>query len=382
MDELKNSPSEKSGERISAKTVRTELFSGFFLFCLFLTLICALLYVAARLSSDFAEFFSRYPAAYIRAVLGTITSLIPFSIAEMLLIFSPVLAISYIIWSSAALKRDDSFKIFIRQIKIPVCAVLLVLSLFVLTFSTAYFRNPLDQTLGIEKKEVSAAELEATANIINKKIVELEKSIDFVYAGSSIMPYSYDVMVDKLNEAYTEYCFGKDFIKNFSSKPKPIVLSKPMTYTQIAGVYTFFTGEANININYPDYILPYTTAHEMAHQRGIAREEEANLLAFLVSIESTDAYIQYSAYLNVQEYILDALRKADKDAYNKFMAKVSGQVMGELRAYSTFYNQYKNKTVQQITSTVNNSFLQSQGQTQGIKSYGLVVDAVVAYFHD
>ena len=155
-----------------------------------------------------------------------------------------------------------------------------------------------------------------------------------------------------------------------------------MTYTQIAGVYTFFTGEANINVHYPDYVIPFTVAHEMAHQRGIAREEEANLLAFVVSMESHDQYIRYSALLNIQEYVLSALRKADKSSYNAVYNTIPSTVKSELRAYSEFFNKHKNQTVSKVTTTVNNTFLQSQGQTEGIKSYGLVVDSIVAYYKD
>lgn len=358
------------------------LFDGFFLFCILTTLMSVAVYTAARLWQPFAEFFTRYPATYLRAIFGTITSLVPFSIAEFLLLASPAIAVAYIVSSYKAMKRDTSTRMFVKKMKAPVCAVLLIISTFMLNFATGYFRTPLDKNLGLEKTAVSADELAETAMKISAEITEIEKSVNFVYGGSSYMPYSYDMLIERLNEAYSDYSIQHDFINNFWSKPKPVAMSIPMTYGQIAGVYTFFTGEANINIHYPDYVLPYTVAHEMAHQRGIAREDEANLLAFVVSMESTDNYIRYSALLNVQEYVLSALRKADKDKYNAVYSAMPKTVKGELRAYSVFFDKYKNKTVSKVTSTVNNAFLQSQGQTEGIKSYGLVVDSIVAYYSD
>ncbi|MEG2118101.1 MAG: DUF3810 domain-containing protein, partial [Clostridia bacterium] len=172
-----------------------------------------------------------------------------------------------------------------------------------------------------------------------------------------------------------------DYISSFTSRPKPIMLSEPMLYTHISGVYTFFTGEANINTNYPDFLIPYTMAHELSHQRGIAREDEANMVAFLVCLKSRNAYVKYSGLTNMLSYLTSALYKADKDQYNELMAKYyPDQIKKEMKAYSIFFEKYRESVANKVTDAVNNTFLQSQGQSQGTKSYGLVVDLTVAYY--
>ena len=103
-----------------------------------------------------------------------------------------------------------------------------------------------------------------------------------------------------------------------------------MTYTHISGVYTFFTGEANINVNFPDYTTPFTSAHELSHQRGIGPEDEANFMAFLVCIESDDTYIKYSGYMEVFEYVISALYKTDKDKYYSLMDETDRRVRYQL----------------------------------------------------
>ncbi|MBO5845558.1 MAG: DUF3810 family protein [Clostridia bacterium] len=145
------------------------------------------------------------------------------------------------------------------------------------------------------------------------------------------------------------------------------------------GSLFLFTGEANINVNFPDYTIPYTAAHELAHQRGIAREDEANFVAFLVCIESEDRYIRYSAYLNLYEYVANALYSADPDLYFQVRAKLSNDVKGEMRAYSEFYDKYRESVASDVSEAVNNTFLVIQG-TEGTKSYGMVVDLAVAYY--
>ena len=160
---------------------------------------------------------------------------------------------------------------------------------------------------------------------------------------------------------------------------KPVLASEVMSHMHITGVYSFFTGEANINVNFPAYTIPFTAAHELAHQRGIAREDEANFVAFLVCMESEDPYVRYSGYMNVYEYVANALWSADRELYYKAVARLNEQVKGEMRAYNRFYDQYSGSVAGQVSSTINNSYLQSQG-TPGIKSYNMVVDLTVAYF--
>jgi hypothetical protein len=153
-----------------------------------------------------------------------------------------------------------------------------------------------------------------------------------------------------------------------------------MTYTHISGVYTFFTGEANVNTNFPDYTLPFTAAHELAHQRGIAREDEANFVAFLVCSSSDDAYIQYSAYLNMYEYLVSALSRANSQYYSIIYLQLPQNVKLELKAYSKFFDKYRENVAEKVSEAVNDNFIKSNGVKEGTQSYGMVVDLAVAYY--
>jgi hypothetical protein len=123
---------------------------------------------------------------------------------------------------------------------------------------------------------------------------------------SSKMPFSWKEMNKKLNSAFDKVNGEYDFLCNYYTNSKRVILSRAMSYTHTLGVYTFFTGEANLNTNAPDYSIPYTMAHELAHQRGIAREDEANFIAFLVCANADDPYIKYCGYMNLCEYVLNA----------------------------------------------------------------------------
>ena len=188
-------------------------------------------------------------------------------------------------------------------------------------------------------------------------------------------------MNDKLIDAYDSFAEKHDFIWSFDSNLKPVLLSEGLSYMHITGVYTFFTGEANINIAFPDYTVPNTAAHELSHQRGIAKEDEANMMAFLVCMESDDTYIRYSALLSIFEDVSNALYYADRALLKKANSMLDVRVYNELVAKNNFFKKYQDSVSSQVSGTVNDIYLQSQG-TVGRRSYGMVVDILVAYLKE
>ena len=76
--------------------------------------------------------------------------------------------------------------------------------------------------------------------------------------------------------------------------PKAISCSTVLSAMDFTGFYFPFTGEANLNVDCPASFLPSTIVHEMAHQRGIASEQECNFIAIAVSLASGDPVYRYS----------------------------------------------------------------------------------------
>ena len=344
------------------------------------TAFSAILYVAFRLNVNFADAFNRTISPIGRMLMAKLTGWFPFSFAEMLILLSPVILIALIV--IGAKRHCDTMRQMWIYVACIFCIACMVFNLFVWNFAPGYNARTLDQKLGLERKPVSGEELYATSNFLLEELKALEEDILFMETGSSRMPYTYSEMNTLLMKAYDKACEKYDFIDDFHSKVKPVMLSEPMSYTHITGVYTFFTGEANINVNFPDYTIPFTAAHELAHQRGIAREDEANFVAFLVCMESDDAYIRYSGALNIYEYVVSALYSANKELYKESYAKLPTKMILERIAYSKFFDKYRENTVANVSEATNNAYLQSQGAVQGTRSYGMVVDLAVAYYRD
>ncbi len=373
-----NSEKTEGGKKISLKKlfdICPRICLAFFAF----GIISLIVHIISVISPEFADFITRYVASGVRFVLAKLTGWIPFSLAEMILILLPFLLVFLVIMGIKVVKSNKKYA-YSRYICALLSIIVTFYSLFVFTLGTGYQGTTLYEKLGVEKpKYEDSSDLLALAEYLRDRAKECAEDITFNELTGSVMPYSRDELNDLLNDACIKAAEKYDFISPLRSNFKDVILSHYMTYTHISGVYSYYTGESNVNTNFPDYTLPYTAAHEMSHQRGIAPENEANFVAYLICMESDDNYIRYSAYLNLLEYVQSALYKADKSAYSEFYYTLGEEIYLESRAYNAFFDKYRENVAADVSEVVNNTYLQSQGQTAGTMSYSLVVGLAIAY---
>ncbi len=360
-------------EKIAAffKKRLNRVFLAFFA----LAFLSVVIHITCVLWADFADFFNRYISFPVRAVMAAVTGILPFSLGETLIVSLPLWIILILFYGIRASVKGKGGR-FIYGLS---SVLALFYAMFVITSTAGYNGNSLSVKLRLPDEPVSAVELRDSAvYMIEKMNTELD-DVDFIYAGASVMPYTIGEMNDLLLDAYDRLSEKYDFIPKMWSRIKPIAFSEPMSYTHITGIYTYYTGEANLNVNFPDYTLPFTAAHELAHQRGILPEDEANFIAFLVCCESDDPYIRYSGYLNMYEYLANALYSASPKLYMEIAASLDMRARYEMYSYSLFFDKYEENTVANISSAVNDTYLKLQGEVFGERSYGMVVDLAAAY---
>lgn len=348
-------------------------FPAFVIYCL--GAVSAVLYACFAAFPDFADLFNSSVAMTLRRIFAYLTACFPFSVAEALIFTSPILIF---LVSRAMFNYMDTREYgFSRVIASLVAAAVLMGSVFTLNFSAGYRGSTLDEKLGLPVGEISGEDLEKTALYVAAKVNDIADDVYFT-SGGSIRGMTHSETVKELHDSYDKLSEEYDFVGNFTAPVKRLAISPLMTYTHISGVYTYFTGEANLNINYPEYINVYTIAHEMAHQRGTARENEANFIAYLVCIGSDNSYIQYSGYLNMFEYLVSALYESDPEKASTLYYELDSRALNDIICYSGFFEKYSDSAASDVSEVINDTFLQSQG-TEGVRSYGMVVDLAVAY---
>ncbi len=353
-----------------------EYIPPFTLVSIALALLALIATLIASASYAFADFVDSTVSTAYRFLMAKITGIFPFSLFEVIIYLAVPLVIFLTV---AAFKLFRTGRARIRYAFTLLGVVLLIYTGYAAALSMSYNVTPLDKRLEVEYTEITEDNLYETASLLLAEANSLAEKLKFDECGSAVMPYSLDELSAKISEAYKSLSEKHPFIKGFSSRVKPIATEGAMSSLQLLGIYTYYTGEANINIHYPDFNLPFTTAHEFAHQRGIARENEANFVAFLVCLESDDDFIRYSGYLRLYEYVASSLYQTSKDRYGELLDTMSAAVRGELIADREVYDKYADSFVAELSKKLNDMFLKMNG-TEGVVSYGLVTRLAVAYY--
>ena len=184
---------------------------------------------------------------------------------------------------------------------------------------------------------------------------------------------------DQSTRVYDNLSQEFPFLARRDRTPKKMFFSRLFSAMNFTGFYSPYTGESNLNVDSPACLLPANIAHELAHQRGIASEQECNFLAVAAAVSSEDPAYQYSGYLMGYIHLSNALYRADPERWAEIRRLLPEEAAADLRYHSAYWAQFEGLTAKVSTAIYDNA-LRSYGQTAGIQSYGTVVDLLVAYY--
>ena len=149
-------------------------------------------------------------------------------------------------------------------------------------------------------------------------------------------------------------------------------------YLGFGGYYNPFTGEAQVNTTDPVFSQPYTTCHEMAHQLGYAKENEANFVGYLAARSSTDKSFQYSVYFDLYLYAARELYMLDSNLVRPFREQLKPGIRRDYRELQAFNRKFENP-FEPIVRRLYGNYLKANHQPQGIKTYNEVIAWLIAY---
>ena len=343
-----------------------------FVFSTLLLVFSLLVLVLGVLNTYFAEAYSSTFSAFYRMLLAFLTFLLPFSLAETLVLLIPFTVL--ILFVRAAVLRfcyrqKGRLKLFGKR---AVCVIFILASLFIHTFGICYHRSDTAHDFGLDTSELSDDDVAVTAELLAQIAGAAADAGVRAPTGATEMPYGFHELTRKIADGYAQFLPVLPPV--FSVKP--VTLSEPWTYTHISGMYMPFTGESNVNVNFPDYVAAFTTAHEMAHQLGRAGEDEANFYAFLACILSEDDYLRYAGSLNALEYLLENMPPVTAV---RLLSSMDARLVDELRAYAAFFEKYRESPAAEVAAVANDSYLRAQGEALGTASYSEVTKLIVAF---
>jgi hypothetical protein len=336
----------------------------------------------SRIFPDFVEnLYSSFFYKIIANVLSALTRFLPFSLAELLIVSFTVFAVGYIskIIFELYKCKNKRLKILKNAILNTLATVGLIYFSFQILWGFNYQRLTLDKVFELNVRKSSSNELNLLCESLADRTNTLRKEINENENGVMELPYNKNYILKTAHLGYDSASLQYTKLKGNYGTPKAILLSTPMCYTGITGFYFPFTNEANTNMAEPVSFLPFTTTHEMAHQRGFAKEDEANYISYLACINHPDVNFQYSGTLAALSYSINALRKNDPEKYNALILTCSKGVLNDLNYNYEFWARYSGP-IEKINDKINDTYLKSQNQKSGTKSYGAMVDLLLAEY--
>ncbi len=310
------------------------------------------------------------------AFAGKLFSAVPFSVTEWVILCLVTLGIVLLILLVVRLiRRRWSKACRTGMTVLSVSAALF--ALFCLWWGVLYYSDSFTEQSGLERRDISVQELEtvtkyfaAQANALGEYVERGEDGV-FTADKDAIFRRSADIY-DGAEQIFP--CLAAPAVR-----AKPVVLSRLLSYIHYTGFFFPYTAEANLNADSPACLLPSTIAHELAHLRGVAREDEANFCAVVACMESGDDEYRYSGALLAYIYLGNALYSADYDAWKEVYSSLSEAVRADLTANNAYWKQFETPAAD-VSERVYESFLQTYGDDRGMQSYGACVDLLTVYY--
>jgi hypothetical protein len=137
----------------------------------------------------------------------------------------------------------------------------------------------------------------------------------------------------------------------------------------VSGFYFPFTAEPNVRGGIPAVDLGRILAHEMAHQRGVAREAEASFWGYLAAGLAADPLPRYSAFVFAQQQLLSALLRADRERALALMDLRIPGVRRDLSDSAEYWRGTYHRSGSRVGSAVNNAYLRSNQVSAGVRDY-------------
>lgn len=324
--------------------------------------------------------FSRGLFKIVTVPLGFLTSLVPISLTELLVVLALPLVIALIIVLVRRLKKSrDRKKTALRAARGTAAFLSFACLTYMICHGANYYRLPAEQLMGLDTSQKTAEHLLRVCEELAVNAAREREGLPENENGEMVLPEDIFTELTRTGSGYSALTKDCPYLWTSAFRQKPVMLSEPWSYTLIVGMYFPFFAECNINTAQPDYSIPFTAAHESAHSRGIALENECNFYAFLSCINSEYAEFRYSGYLETFVYCSNSLYSYDKEMWAQAYSLCSDGMRADLAANSRFIDEHRGK-VEQAAGSVNNSFIKSQGVEEGALSYGRVTELVLAYY--
>ncbi len=316
-----------------------------------------------------------YP--FIAGIQRILLGWIPFSLGD---IFYAILGIIILVKTYRMIRtifrRKFTRSYFISGLKVLAMFCLYVYVFFNLLWGLNYDRRGIAYQLQLDVKKYSILDLDTLAQVMLNRVNEYAVLVTQEEKDSMKRKRE---LFDQSRKAYAALATQKNFLAYRSVSVKPSIYSYLGNYFGFQGYYNPFSGEAQVNTIVPPLLRPYITTHEMAHQLGYARENEANFVGFLACRSYDSKLFRYSVYFDMFNYTIGELYRIDSLRARHYLDARDSQFVKDVRDVRIFFKKYQN-WIQDLILEGYSFFLKANKQPAGKRSYNEVVSWLIAYY--
>lgn len=355
-----------------------------------LVVFCVLMNVLAWTVRGFSDAYAEYVFPVWVNTYGRLTSLLPFSFGEVLIITGIVLVIVSALAIAPLLLKLKSKRKLIGKIYGFTYMWIFVFILLTETLNcfVLYHCSSFGELYGINGGEHTDAQLTELAEVLIARTNELSYEVKRDDDGYFVLTADLDKTAQQAVRA-----LGDDYprLKGYYVTPKKIVNSYFMSQQYLMGIYFPFSMEANYNQEMYQSNLPETVTHELAHTKGFMPEDEANFIAFLACARSDNKDYNYSGYLSTVKYILGKVGEyIGEHEQERLYGLLNDHVWQDITGNRKYWDDVQesdegildSKTVAEVSDKAMETSLKLNGISDGKRSYGRMVDLLLDFYYD
>lgn len=289
-----------------------------------------------RLSSDVCEWWSRSISRAYYYLVAPISKYFPFSLTEVFLICA---IIGVIIWLILVIRHLH--RLSFRGSSHLWINILTIITAFLISYvGTAgmnYNRYPVDIPLYEDEPIEDGQLLYDIVKYYHDEYNACATQLGFnSETGEVNNPYSIEQLNVILEDEYAK--LDSKYFTKYTTKVKPMyLLGWLYREFQITGFSFSPLSEASVNTLCTNSELPFSMAHELAHSKGVMREDDANLVAAYICLSSSDAYLKYSALCRVYSSITPFAKASNIEGAQKELATTLDNRISKDRQYTASY---------------------------------------------
>ena len=339
-----------------------------------------LLVVLIKLSSLYSGIIEHYYSNGIYPVISKgqryLFGWLPISIGDLLYaFFILVILVKFVQITRVIFRRKFNRQYFLTGLKQLIFFFLLVYVLFYLLWGLNYSRKGIEKQLDLKMSSYSLSELNSLTGVLEQRLNSYASAVD------SHQRDSFYKKQNLFRESYEAYRLGTReyaFLQYYPRSIKPSIFSYAGNILGFQGYYNPFSGEGQVNTTIPVFMQPYVACHEIGHQVGYGKENEANFAGFLACRSHPSPVFKYSVYFDMFNYSIRELYRRDSVLAKQYLENLHPQVKKDYEEMRRFYKKYKNP-VEPLIMWFYGKYLEANNQPGGKETYSEVIAFLIAY---